>query len=366
MAAQKRLVVSTLGIVLIAAQPAKALEWELVTNEYPSGQSIVPDYKPAHADHRLDQRKDEDGVENESARNITNHTEDEKVSDTIERTVPAEESTLNERLSKNKKTRDSLVTKAETVAHGTTTGITEENSLKKRDMPLNNKKESSGTDINSRSLHYSGGVVFEPRWELVTEEGRKETEVETTKDISNFVVWEHVPIGQEIIVDNLDDQSELLSTQESESENKAKAKTLMNQRSGWVSRLIGNLRKRTISKRGQRIYDANNIVTRKNLDESDENYTSQTVRTLKTGSEDVGNGDNYISMKDSSRSNQEAVKDFDNGLDLPRQSNLSDGQTQGPSQKRLLIQKGHDNAYSLNDWKTQKGGTTIPILTIWF
>ena len=366
MAAQKRLLVSTLGIVLIAAQPAKALEWELVTNEYPSGQSIVPDYKPAHADHRLEQKKDEDGVENESARNITNHAEDEKVSDNIESTVPAEESTLNERLSQNKKTKDSLVTKAETVAHGTTTGITEENSLKKRDMQLNNKKESSGTDINSSSLHYSGGVVFEPRWELVTEEGRKETEVETTKDISNFVVWEHVPIGQEIIVDNLDDQSELISTQESESENKAKAKTVMDQRSGWVSRLIGNLRKRTISKRGQRIYDSNNIITQKSPNELDESYSSQTVKTIKTGSNNLGNGNKYISMKDASRSNHEAVKDIGNGLGLPRQSNLSDGQTQGANQKRLLIQKGHDNTYSLSDWKTHKGGTTIPILTIWF
>lgn len=264
MAAQRRLAVCTLAVVLVAAQPVQAHQWELVTEGQSNAPAKVPDYKPVQelsileANGSGEEAETKSTVESLDISQEHYRTRDDKLLENqVE--ITAETDRIIERnnqeplllVGQDDKSNKADKRNLEPMKAST---ITRKEESPKASQLTNLGQHINGVDkrVNSQSevtlIIDRIEETKELQWELVIQEKVEPTKLQDHEDsIVNTVVWERVPYGEELMENDIIAKLEDERARRDEIAVKIDRELEFEKKLNWFSRIVKSLRRNTSS-----------------------------------------------------------------------------------------------------------------------
>jgi hypothetical protein len=230
MTARRGVKIGSLAMLLFAAQPANALEWELVTDDYSNARVEVPDQKPVQEGNSIDATSNE-GVKN-TLKSDREDPSDDQVTGLLEGST--DEGIGAERvihIDSFKNTPSSISSKSANSERRIKTTVSS--------LSAENNGKTGNTEYNPNELgsQLPTATIRTRLWELVTDNTNNASEHETNSIVSAGVKWEYVPAGQEIKTEDLMADSKFNEVQKGQIESTTEAYANRH-RKNWLSKLL--------------------------------------------------------------------------------------------------------------------------------
>lgn len=257
MTARRGVKIGSLAILLFAAQPANALEWELVTNDYSNARVEVPDQKPVQEGNSVDTAANE-GIKN-TLKSDREDSSDDQVTGLLE-------GSTDEGIGPKKAIYIDSLKKTPSNINITSSSSEGREATTVSSLSADNNGKTGNTEYNPNKLgsQLPTPTVRTRHWELVTDNTNIASEHKNYSTVSAGIEWEYVPIGQEINTETIMAQTEFNEVQDEVIKPTSEVNANRH-RENWLSRLLS--RKKSMATSGNS--DRESIITRSILAISD-------------------------------------------------------------------------------------------------
>jgi hypothetical protein len=337
MIARRGVKIGSLAMLLFAAQPANALEWEPITDDYSNARMEVPDQKPVQESNSMDAVPNEGG--GSTLKSGRTNLGDEQDIDLLEGSTF--EGGKPERTTEDNTYKQSVGSiNLESMSEARKANRSEESMSMEDTVGTVNTKYKS-TESGSQPYTTSGSTR---EWELVPD-NQDETLGKDIHSIASIgLKWEYVPLGQEIKI------GDMVSAIKQNGAQKEGTKTtggvsFDGPRENWFTRLI----KRKKATAAHSIASDSKIADFKALSKNDIVSTDNSVQL----------GNNIIRY---SGNNGELI---DENL-LLEETGMLNTSEQMDNNKEPRIRISPYSLLGVNDWKTPRIGSSFQLVRIRF